>query len=94
MTWVLTLFVVGLVLLVVEMLALRDGRDGTTLSAHVWRWRLQPVFRAVAGGALAWVLHHLANPWDVATGGWDDWAAIAIGAVVGLLIRYRPRSGM
>lgn len=91
--WLVFCILVGAGFAVWETRALRDGVQGTTLSAVWWRLRQRKPLAVAAWVSATWVGWHLLSPLDARTGGWDDLVVVLVGLTVGLLTRYNPRTG-
>ncbi|NAZ83469.1 hypothetical protein GTR02_16760 [Kineococcus sp. R8] len=78
---------------VLETEAVLNERAGDTFSANWWRLRTHLPARLLVFPPLAWALYHLFVPTDRETGGADDAAVVAGGALLAVLARYRPRTG-
>ena len=84
------LFAAGLAL---EAAALVRRGKGDTLSEHVWLIRSTRWGRPAFYAAWSWLTYHFIideflGP-QVKSAAWDDWAAVAAGAVIGLALAVR-----
>lgn len=95
MTWLFWLVgCVAVPFAVWESRAIFNKVPNDSLSAAWWAVRQSVIVRAITGAFLGWAGWHLLSPWDHSTGGWDDAAALTVGALALAATRYRKRDGL
>lgn len=95
MFWTIVWSVLGLVVLGVEVVTLKNEDKDDTLSWNVWNLQRSAVLRAGAMALWFWLTWHwfVENLWVPEGLGkvWDDWLIVAFGAVVGLVSSPKVR---